>query len=342
MSETSEKQMGEPDAVEEPRSKAESPRKHLWLLAAGCVALVALVETVASWVLAGPPASKENWRQAAKTVRGEFKEGDLLLFAPKWIDPKGRLHLGDLLDLNQMSRPDEAAFSRIWVVGLQGQRRSETGDARLLKRHQLGDLEVSLYERSTDPALYDFYEKIHEATVQMVRPDGSISQICPYDRRRRRHQCRAGWNNVRQKLAEVDFTLRRCLYAHPVDKETLEIHFPKAQLGTRLVIYTGLDGYDPRLKARRAVYLWKNPEKRKGKNKGKRDPRGPRELKDVRLRVLVNGKEVGVVNHPIDDRWRRNVLDTSKWSGSQGPVVFQISTKWAYSKVFCFYAQSRK
>jgi len=315
-------------------------RKILWLSAASLVVLIAIIETAATWLFAGPPAKKADWENASKYLRRSFKKGDLLLFAPTWIGPTGRMHMGDLLDIHQMARPDEAPFSRIWVVGLDGETRVETKKARLVSQNSFGNIQVSLFEKKTDLPLFDFYENLSKAQVRVLREDGSVEERCPFQPARHRHQCNAGWNNVRQKIAEVDYSPRKCIYAHPVDGKILEIKYPKVKLGKRLVIYTGIDGYDSRYKARQAVYHTKNPKKRKGG--GRQDPRAPRSLVDVTMEVKIGNEKIMSVTHPIDDKWRRHVLDSSQKIGEETPVSFKVFTRWPYAKVFCFHAQTRE
>lgn len=316
-------------------------RKILWLSAASLVVLVAIIETAATWLFAGSPAERADWKKAAKYLQGNFKQGDLLLFAPTWIGPTGRMHMGELLDIHQMARPDEAAFGRIWVVGLKGKTRAETKKARLVSKKSYGRIQVSLFENKTDLPLFDFYENLSKAQVRVLRPDGSVDEQCPFQPSRHRHQCSAGWNNVRQKIAEVDYSPRKCIYAHPVDGKILEINYPTVKLGSRLVIYTGIDGYDSRYKARQAVYHTKNPKKRKGGG-NRKAARAPRSLVDVTMEVEIGNGKTMSVSHPIDDKWRRHVLDISNKSEKKTPVSFKVFTRWPYAKVFCFYAQTRE
>ncbi len=301
------------------------------LFALVAVGLLALTETVVMHFQAGPPASKEDWIAAARFVRKEFRRGDLLLFVPRWIDPVGRLHLGDLLTLDQVSRPDEDTYSRIWVVGLAG-RRFPLPD-RLHPQEDLdrrfGNIEVRRYGLKADEVVYDFYDKVIDARVRLVNDQGRLVQDCPWSPRKERHQCKAGWNNVRQKLAEIDYRLRRCIYAHPHEGLRLQITYPAAALGNELVVYTGLDNYASRHKARKAVL-----------DARKRNPRSPKaRLIDVTMKVFVDDRPAATIAQPIDERWHRHVLSTSPKENAL--VRFEVTTKNAYGKVFCFFAQAR-
>jgi hypothetical protein len=138
---------------------------------------------------------------------------------------------------------------------------------------------------------------------------------------------------VRQKLAEIDYRLRRCIYAHPVDGRTLSIRYPDAELGRRLVVHTGIDNYDARLKARRAVYhRYHGRPKQRG--------HGPLRRVGIRLTVKADGRVLGTITKKLTDTWDRHVLDTTRWAGKRAKVAFEISTRWAYSKPFCFHARA--
>jgi hypothetical protein len=201
------------------------------------------------------------------------------------------------------------------------------------KEWRFGSLSVRLIEQKPAAALYDFYERVSEAEVTLRALDGRSSHVCPYRPRLRRHQCKAGWNNVRQKLAEVGYTLRRCVYAHPADHGVVEIRYADVPFGSRLVLHTGLDGYPARFKARRAVYRANQAENP--------PPNAPRELRGVKITIRAGDQEVAAVTHPIDDEWRRHDIETPELSKERRDVTFLIETRWSYSKPFCFYAQTR-
>lgn len=65
-------------------------------------------------------ATDDDWRAAAAFVDGQFAEGDLVVFAPDWVDPVGRRWLGHHLTLAAAGRIDEAAFARVWEVSIRG------------------------------------------------------------------------------------------------------------------------------------------------------------------------------------------------------------------------------
>src|SRR5678816_3687272 len=58
------------------------------------------------------------WQKAAAIVRDGYQAGDLIVFAPAWIDPIGRWQLGDLISIDVAARTDAARFGRIWEVSI--------------------------------------------------------------------------------------------------------------------------------------------------------------------------------------------------------------------------------
>ncbi|MCD6500075.1 MAG: hypothetical protein J7M25_17420 [Deltaproteobacteria bacterium] len=295
------------------------------------VMLLAIVETVAVTMASRNQVSPQTWDQIETLIRREFHPGDLIIFAPDWMAPIGRLHVGDLLDVQQVSRPDSDGYSRIWVIARAGFGTSDTNGASLQWSRSVGGLTVRLYHRQPALVTFDFYEHVPEGFVRMMDKRGHQAQVCRWDPSRHRHQCRRGWNNVRQKLGEIGYHLRRCLYAHPVDGKILELRYEKVLLGDSFVFYTGLDNYDSRYRARRAWYMAQHHHKP-----------GPTHLGPVVMEVALDGRRLGVVRQPIDERWHRSVLDTSRFAGKRMDVTLRISSDHAYGKNFCFYGQARR
>jgi hypothetical protein len=321
---------------EVPTSGLPGGRLVAWVLVV-IVAVVSIAETAATLLLAGPEVSEEDWQAAAEHVRARFRKGDLIVFRPDWQGPLGRMYMGDLLDLEQVSRPDDSGYERIWVVGSgDGRTQPTTEQAKLEEkgRWEIGALNVRLWKQNPPQVAFDFYEHLAEATVSVVGADGKPAYVCPYRERRKRHQCKAGWNNVRKKLAEVGYRLRRCIHAHPIEHGALKIHYSDVPVGSRLVVYTGLDGYDARFRAKNALY--------QAKRKGKEGRNIPTRLVGVKLTVEVGGERIGAVTHPIDEGWHRFVMEMGRHAEKTSDLSFLIETRWSYSKTFCFYAQTRK
>jgi hypothetical protein len=48
--------------------------------------------------------------------------GNLIVFAPRWNDPVGRLHLGDLIPVEMAGRLDGERYGRIWELDIRSAR----------------------------------------------------------------------------------------------------------------------------------------------------------------------------------------------------------------------------
>ncbi len=78
-------------------SEQTSPRA--WLaIPAALLVLVALWEIVATLRAPASVPDDDAWTEAARVVRTQMQAGDLIVFAPDWVDPVGRLHLGHKCD----------------------------------------------------------------------------------------------------------------------------------------------------------------------------------------------------------------------------------------------------
>lgn len=197
-------------------SGARSPAVRWISVHRGAIAGVALLvlavwEIVVLWrAHAGVPA-ETDWRRAAAAIQTSHQRGDLILFAPGWIDPLARVYVGDLMTVEQAARMDATRYGRIWEVSIRGARSPET---RGLGR----------------PA---FDETFGEVRVrQWTRPAPAVT-----------------WDlRARAKLLEVDFTPRLCV---PVSvgaagRPPVRMDVGTARLGGRLAVYAGLSDFRTR------------------------------------------------------------------------------------------------
>ena len=90
-----------------------APMRWLRLLPALAVITLAVWETCAVSRDADSVPDDTAWRQASEVVRAQWQTGDLIVFAPAWNDPVGRMHLGDLLPVHAAARMDAASEWRI-------------------------------------------------------------------------------------------------------------------------------------------------------------------------------------------------------------------------------------
>jgi hypothetical protein len=161
-----------------------------------------------------PDPDGAAWREAAAAVRAEYRPGDLIVFAPGWIDPVGRHQLGDLIPLPAAARMDAARYARIWELAIRGARSPDTAGLLPVATEDHGGVVVRRYERAPAIVVGDVVERLATATSDGPRPT--------------------------LELTEVGFAPHRCLQISPPPGAPVRITFPQLPLGKELVGYAGI------------------------------------------------------------------------------------------------------
>jgi hypothetical protein len=175
---------------------------------------ISLWEVCAARRDAGEVPDDAAWHAAAERVRAGFRRGDLIVFAPAWVDPVGRMHLGDLIPLEAAARMDAARYGRIWELAIRGARSPDTEGLTPAATEDAGGVMVRRYERAAAVVVADVLEQLASATSDGARPT--------------------------LELAEVGFAPHRCLQVSPAPGVPLRITFPALALGRELVGYAGI------------------------------------------------------------------------------------------------------
>jgi hypothetical protein len=180
-----------------------------------------LLVVVAAWETCATPRDAASvpgdkaWQRAAEIVREGYRPGDLIVFAPAWNDPVGRLHLGDLIPIEMAARMDAARYARIWELSIRGARAPETAGLTPVASTDIGGIAVRLFTRTPATVVSDVLDVLPTARVEgPARPT--------------------------LELAEVGFAPHRCIQVIPPANGTVKITFPQLMLGTSLVGYAGL------------------------------------------------------------------------------------------------------
>ena len=118
----------------------------------------------------------EEWRQAAAWVSARHQPGDLIVFAPAWVDPVGRKWLGDRMTIAQAARMDDARYGRVFEVSIRG-----AGEARgtLAAEERFGPIDVRLWQRPAATVHWELAGALYEVDFaprrcQLVRPPGQL------------------------------------------------------------------------------------------------------------------------------------------------------------------------
>ncbi len=165
--------------------------------------LVSLWETVAARRAATSVPDDDAWSAAEKLVRADYHPGDLIVFAPRWADPVGRLHLGDLIPVDMAARMDAARYGRIWELSIRGAEAPEVAGLRPVFERDADGVTVRRFERAPAVVLSDVF----------AQQPGVI--------------------------AEVGFEPHHCIQLVPAPGRPVTITVPML-LGSKLVGYAGL------------------------------------------------------------------------------------------------------
>jgi hypothetical protein len=194
---------------------SEQPPPRAWLaIPAAVLVLVAVWEIIATLRAPRGVPGDDAWAAAARVVRAKYQKGDLIVFAPDWIDPVGRLHLGDLLSIDDAARMDAAKYGRIWELSIRGAHSPDTKGLAPVETEDEGGVEIRRFERAPVTVLADLRDRLAAATIQ-----GGRATVV---------------------LAEVGFAPHRCIQAVPSSSQPMRITFAAVPLGSELVGYVGI------------------------------------------------------------------------------------------------------
>jgi hypothetical protein len=260
--------------------------------------------------------SRSDWEKAAATVRGAYRDGDIIAFLPGWAQEGRGLFAGlRAIPQERWGEDEVASASRVILVlsfgaAIPAWLRESTeieyeeaaGRIRIVRLRRLGQ----------GKPVTDFIDKLGTATVGLDLPDRSL--VC--GRQGDRFDCTQGqfpWRMVGEGKMGIGGKLRRCITAHPTTGATLRITFGPSALGARLRVSHGISD---------AVAAGGTP---------------------VTMDILIGsggGESAARIPHPAGVGWRRSYVDTARWRGRLEPVTFQITTPNDGARHFCFAAEA--
>ena len=281
----------------------------LAVVAAALLALLAVVETGAALTASHRVATTADWQAAAAEVRADLQPGDLIVFAPAWVDQIGRTVLGDVIPVEMAARSDADRYARVWEVSIRGAHAPESAGARLVHAGDHGRVHVALYEKSSVSVLYDFTAHADEARV--TQTEGAAEKPCYHDSGA---IGRCPGSLVERRTLEIDYRPRRGILAPADNARTTHIDFSEVPLGKSLVVYSGIHDY----------YARKNSDAL------------------VDFRVSIDGKPQLALHIGNDDRWSRFEVDTSALSGTRHAVRFDVAASQPQWRNLGFHAEARR
>lgn len=286
------------------------------------VPLVAAAELVGQARIEGDVPTTAEWRAAARTIRRDFRPGDLVVVAPEWAAQVARVHLGERLQpLEDVARADTSRFGRLWVVSIRGARAPEEEGARLAVTTRHGHVTVRrLALPSPARVHFDFVRELRRARVAMVR--GGAEAPCPWARTAARgigggtFRCdaRHDWNHVGvEVLDDLDRRPRLGIWAHPARGAAVAIEVDDVPLGDRLAGHMGLR-YEAAKRLRGAP---------------------------VKLAVHIDDRAYGPFLERDADSWKAFSIDTRARAGQRARVRFEVTSRDPAMRHFYFAADTR-
>lgn len=297
-------------------------------LAWGAILVLALTELVTHFTTVSRVPPPSDWRAAASFVREAWREGDAVTSAPAYTDPLLREVLGDRISLAMAGRSDLDAYTRLWVLSIDGERALESprGAPELVR--QLGRVQVQRWALGPSPVRHDLVRHIRDADV--ARMQGGVPVACPWRdffsasggglgagalTPRARFTCDPGrpWLFVAETVTEdLSLAPRDCVWQHPQGSEPIRVTFHDVPLGTRLMFTGGVYSEHERM----------------------------REHGPVDVIVRANGREIGRMQHHDGDGWKRMEAVTAERAGTRGDLSIDVSAPDPQFRTFCWDAKT--
>jgi hypothetical protein len=293
-----------------------------WLVFLG----LAIAEVAALVVREQRVTPESDWMAAAQLVRSQFESSDAITVAPDWADPLLRLYLGDRITSKVSGRSDLASFDRLWVVSIRGHNSPEAPKRAPDFRQSVGRVTIDRYDFGPTPVVLDLVDALPSAQVEQQTPAGPA--LCPWKERvagaargglgfgpvppRQRFVCEANSPNVwvgTTVIEDLELKPRRCIFQHPQGRAPLSLVYHDVHLGSRIVLYTGLDYHN------------------------ERDQKGP----PVLMRVMAGDRELAKITHKDGEGWKRSVI-TSHQAGDaiRGDLRIEVSSPQPGRRIFCW------
>ncbi len=304
---------------------ASSSAKGLALLAL-LVPLSGVAELGAHLVQTHSAIPEAAWAKAKGEATALAKPEDLVLFSPRWIEPVGHEHFGDLISLERAAFADVGRFPRAVEVRAHGEKRRELLDWKTLEVRKADGLEITLLENPRyRPVLSDFVTRLgkREAAVSLEQ-EGSEGSPCGFVTTGvqtgglgfgtavpgARFNCSGGAYAGVSIVTDLDYRPHRCIASPPPVQGALKIRFPNTVLGD---VVSG----------HHALYV-----------EAERHRIGA----PVTISVSFGDEAIGRAIHVDGDGWKAFEFPTGPLKGRTGDLVFTIASPNGNRRAYCFEA----
>lgn len=297
-------------------------------IALAAVPIVGVVELVLHVKQTSDVVPESDWDAAREAVKSDFKDDDLVLFAPFWADPIGREHFGDeLAGVKREARPDETRFARAWEVSTRGEHRPEIAGWKRVSEKIAGKITIGLYENPS-PARpkTDLVDLVKRGLVNVSKLERGGETPCAFQHGvgqpgglgvpqgpavpGDKFVCGGGYVGV-AVLHALDHHPHLCIFATPVAPPgAIRIRFANVEFGTAIHGHSGIQWMDER-------------------NGG-----GDR----ITTTFSAFGSPLGTAIHRAGAGWVNFEFPTPELAGKKGELVADVS---GGQRHYCFEADTR-
>ena len=292
---------------------------------------VALLELAAHVAQVRGVIGEDGWARAREETRALAKPDDLIVFAPRWVDPVGREVFGDnLATLEREAWADVSRFPRAIEVSIRGEHAPELSDWKNVAVKKVDGITLTTLENpSYHPTITDLVNLVHPPASEVsVRPlQGTGMQPCAWGHGQAqsgnlgfgpaipgdKFTC-AGTFVGLSVIADLDYRPRRCIYAPPAGGgQALRIVFRGVTFGEMLHGHHGL-------------YV-----------EAERGLTGA----SIHLGFSVGDSLVGHVSHADGDGWKSFDLPTGEFAGRTADLTVEVTSANANRRMYSFEAITR-
>ena len=143
-------------------------RRYRARLGAGGLLLLTVWEISVLVVARESAPTARDWQDAAATVRAAAGPDALVVFAPRWIDPVGRLWLGDRISPDQAARMDTARYRQVFELSIRGADALDVSGESAVTDQRFGQLRVRQFVRRAPSVSWTLTDNAHIHEVDFL------------------------------------------------------------------------------------------------------------------------------------------------------------------------------
>lgn len=291
------------------------------------VPAIGIAELLAHFRQTHNVATDDDWRAAKDGVAKTIQQGDLLIFAPRWVEPVGRSWMqSDLATMDRMTFADTSRYKRALEVSVRGKHREELDGWKSTRTDHFGGIEVTTLENPAWSAVIDDPLDLARMRVSWSQ-GGALERDCSLEHTApqtagtyyppgmpipgSRFNCGNALVAI-TVLPALDYSARRCILAAPGQGMKIRVRFANVKIGKAIHGNHGLYA------------------------EAERNKTGA----PVTIDLAVGGQAIGRAMHKDGDGWRYFELPTTSFAGQTADVTADISSSGG-DRTYCFEVTTR-